>query len=223
MPRPYPPPPLSPPVVQPFRLGDSEKRDLAGTLGLKGLPDQTADMIEGAVAAYKATETGSPDTTVANTLAALDELKKGGRSYEKAVARLGHDCSGVDYTTHHALQDLAKAVARHEVGAREALNQAASARAEQLRHHVRVNTETESLRFFCGVLRLIFNNAASSTVRGTLDQSWYSCRRFALEVFTAAGIEHADFIAHPERLTEYLGTDMTLPEQSDFGPSMERL
>jgi hypothetical protein len=124
-------------------------------------------MIEGAVAAYKATETGSPDTTVANTLAALDELKKGGRSYEKAVARLGHDCSGVDYTTHHALQDLAKAVARHEVGAREALNQAASARAEQLRQHVRVNTETESLRFFCGVLRLIFNNAASSTVRGS--------------------------------------------------------
>jgi hypothetical protein len=168
-------------------------------------------MIEGAITAYKATEAGSPDTTVANTLVALDELNKSGRGYQKAVARLADDRSGVDYTTHYALQDLAKAVVRQEQGARAALNQAASARAEQLRQHKRVNTATESLRFFCGVLRLIFNNAASSTVRGTLDQSWHSCRRFALEVFTTAGIEHADFVAHPERLTEYLGTDVTVP------------
>jgi hypothetical protein len=30
-----------------------------------------------------------------------------------------------------------------------------------------------------------------------------------MEVFTIAGIDHADFEAHPERLTEYLGTDVS--------------
>jgi hypothetical protein len=29
-----------------------------------------------------------------------------------------------------------------------------------------------------------------------------------LQVFAVAGIDHADFDAHPERLTEYLGTEV---------------
>jgi hypothetical protein len=48
-------------------------------------------------------------------------------------------------------------------------------------------------------------------MRTTPDKTWQSCRRFALEVLTAAEIEHADFLAHPERLTEYLGTDVSVP------------
>jgi hypothetical protein len=31
-----------------------------------------------------------------------------------------------------------------------------------------------------------------------------------MEVFTIAGIDHADFDAHPERLTKYLGTDVSV-------------
>jgi hypothetical protein len=30
-----------------------------------------------------------------------------------------------------------------------------------------------------------------------------------MEVFTIAGIDHGDFDAHPERLTAYVGTDVT--------------
>ena len=30
-----------------------------------------------------------------------------------------------------------------------------------------------------------------------------------MEVFTIAGIDHADFESLPERLTEYLGTDVS--------------
>ena len=81
---------------------------------------------------------------------------------------------------------------------------------EELRAHRRVAPPTESLRFFCGVLRLIFNQSGSPALRGSLDESWQRCRKFAMEVFTVAGIDHADFDAHPERLTEYLGTDVSV-------------
>jgi len=84
------------------------------------------------------------------------------------------------------------------------------ARVEQLRNHNRVVTRTEPLRFFAGVLRLIFNRAAAPILCGTIEERWHHCRRFAMEVFTIAGIDHADFDAHPERLTEYLGTDVTV-------------
>jgi hypothetical protein len=161
------------PIVQPFSLDDRAKRDLGGALGLTALPDEISGAIEAAISTYKATEAGSRDTTVKNTLVALDELKKTGRTYEKAVARLADDRSGVDYTTHSALQDLAKAEMRREPGAREALNKAATEQAARLRDHERVNTKTESLRFFCGVLRLIFNHAAADSVRQTPEKAWH--------------------------------------------------
>src|SRR5215831_8024175 len=156
MPRPYPPPPLSVPTVQPFNLGDPEKRDLARVLGLACLPPAVSDMIAEAIAVYKAAQAGSADTTVKNTIAALSELKKKGRAYDRAVRRLADDRSGVDDTTLDIIQPFAKAVIGNEPGAREKLTQAAHARAEELRKHKRVQTSTEPLRFFCGVLRLIF-------------------------------------------------------------------
>ena len=55
------------------------------------------------------------------------------------------------------------------------------------------------------MLRVIFDAAASPTV----ERTWHNCGSFALEVLSVAAIEHADFDAHPERLTEYLGTDVT--------------
>ena len=72
MPRPNPPPPAQARSVTPFSLESAEKRALARALGLSELSPAIAD----AISAYKATETGSPDTTVGNTLAALAELKK---------------------------------------------------------------------------------------------------------------------------------------------------
>jgi hypothetical protein len=196
--------------VVPFSLTSAEKRSLACVLGLSGLSVDIAATIADAISAYKATETGSPDTTVGNTLAALAELEKSGRAYRKAVARIADDRAGIDYTTHGILQPLAKAVLAKDPNAAEALLRAASARAGELRQHKRVNPSTEPLRFFCGVLRLIFNKAAAPALRGTTEEGWHHCRRFAMEVFDIAGVDHADFDAHPERLTQYLGTDVSV-------------
>ena len=126
------------------------------------------------------------------------------------MERLADDRSGVDYTTLTAMQPLAKAVLANCPGASEALARAAGARAEELRKHKRVDPRKESLRFFCGILRLIFNDAAAPVLWGTVDDGWRHCRQFAMEVFAIAGIDHANFDAHPERLTEYLGTDVTV-------------
>jgi hypothetical protein len=138
-------------------------------------------------------------------LAALAELSRYGRSYDAAVSRFASDRSGVDYTTLSRLQPLARTVLAGDQQAREALAEAAQARAIELRNHPRVAPETEALRFFCGMLRVIFDAAASPTV----ERTWHNCGSFALEVLSVAAIEHADFDAHPERLTEYLGTDVT--------------
>jgi len=179
-------------------------------LRLASLPPALCDAISQAIGCYRATEAGSGDTTVANVLVALDELSKSGRAYDKAVNRLADDRSGVDYTTHEIIQPLAKAALRNEPGSRDALVQAAAKRAKELRTHKRVAPPNESLRFFCGALRLIFNKSGSHALQDSLDQSRHQCRTFAKEVFTIAGIDHADFDGHPERLSEYLGTDVSL-------------
>jgi len=211
MPRPYPPAPIFPPSVPaPFLIGDREKAGLASVLGLDSLPPELCEALSHAIGCYQATKDGSKDTTVANTLTALGELTKPGRAYKKAVQRLADERSGVDYTTHEMLRPLATAALKDEPGSPEALAQAVSKRMEELRAHKRVAPPTESLRFFCGVLRLIFNQSGSPALRGSLDESWQRCRKFAMEVFTVAGIDHADFDAHPERLTEYLGTDVSV-------------
>ena len=210
MPRPNPPASLFPPNIPPFVLGDREARDIARVLGLDRLSPEIAGSIAEAIAIYKVTETGAVETTVGNTVAALNELNKKGRRYEQAVARIADERSGIDYTTWEVLQPLAQAVRKNMPGAREALAQAACQRAEELRKHKRVDPKTEALRFFCGVIRLLFNVASAPTLRNTADEGWYNCRQFAMEVFTVAGIGTPDFDAHPERLTEYLGTDVPL-------------
>jgi hypothetical protein len=196
--------------VQPFIIGEAEKRDLAHVLGLQRLPPNVERAIADAIAAYKATAAGSADTTIANTLAALTEIDKKGRRYRRAVERLADDRSGIDYTTHAALQPLAKAVLANCPMAHEALARAVNARAEELRKHKRVDPQKESLRFFCGMLRLIFNDAAAPALRSTIDDGWRHCRRFAMQVFAISGVDCANFDAHPERLTTYLGTDVTV-------------
>jgi hypothetical protein len=210
MPRPNPPPALPPPIVLPFTLDDQHERDLAKVLGLRVLSPAISSAIAAAIANYKATEAGSPDTTIGNTLAALAAVSRKGRAYKKAVARLANDRSAVDDVTLTRLQPLGRATLAGQPGAEAALAQAAHARAQELRTHKRVNPRTESLRLFSGWLRVIFNGATDHLKgRVTTDEAWRLCRQFALDVFVVAGIDHADFDAHPQRLTEYLGTDVS--------------
>jgi hypothetical protein len=206
MPRPNPPPPIRRPAIHAFHLSDSDKRDLARILARESLPLEAAEAISAAISAYKATEAGAADTTIGNTVAALIELTRpAGRGYKRAVRRVSDDSSGVDDTTLATLQPIAKAVLAGKPGATKLLSRAARARAAELQNHERVLPRTESLRFFCGVLREIFRNWAQPTP----DETWHRCGKFALEVLTIADVEHADFIAHPERLRKYLGTNVS--------------
>jgi hypothetical protein len=204
MPRPYPPPPVPKPTLKPFVMDLNAQRHLGQTLGLTHLPQEWISKINHSIACYRAIQSGNRDTTIANIRAALAELYRPGRSYEAAVSRLASDDSGVDDITLDRLQPLAQAVLAGDSEARKALARAAEERDAELRDHPRIVSETEPFRFFCGKLRPIFIDAASPSVDHTLQ----NCRRFALEVFTIAGIERADYDAHPERLNEYLLTDV---------------
>jgi hypothetical protein len=205
MTRPYPPPLLGAPNVEPFDFDASDQRRVARTLGFTELSSDLAGAIAHAVACLKATRNGSRDTTTGTTLAALEKLSRSGRTYDIAIERFADDRYGIDYTTHGRLQSLARDVMTGDRQAREALETVARERAVELRNHPRIAPDTEALRFFCGVLRVIFDAAASPET----ERTWRNCRRFALEVLSVSGIEHADFDAHPERLDEYLGTDVT--------------
>jgi hypothetical protein len=89
---------------------------------------------------------GGGDTTIGNTIAALDELTRpGGRGYKRAVRRMSDDTSGVDDTTLATLQPLAKAVLAAKPEATESLSRAARERAAELQNHERVLPRTESL------------------------------------------------------------------------------
>jgi hypothetical protein len=194
-------------VVDSFHLDASAKRDLTNIVGLKELPERTVELIDCAVNCYRATIRGSEDTTVANTLYALRQLEKRGRAREDALNLFADDRAAVDYTTHNIMQPLAKAVLDGRPDSNDALAQAARNRIAELADHPRVATSTEPLRLFCGILREIFFH-----VKGEIpeQETWRRCRRFALEIFTAAGIDHADFEHHPKRLTEYLRTEVSV-------------
>jgi hypothetical protein len=121
--------------VLPFSLDDQQRHDLAKVLRLTTLSPEISGAIAAVIANYKATEAGSADTTIGNTLAALAELSRKGRTYKKAVARLADDRSAVDDVTLRVLQPLARAVLEGQHGAEVALAQGARARAEELRGH----------------------------------------------------------------------------------------
>jgi hypothetical protein len=211
MPRPYLPRLVPrPKVVDSFCLATSEKKSIGKVLGLAKLPRRSVESINWAVNCYRATTSGSPSTTVANMLLALRQLEKHGRAREESLALFANDRAAVDYTTHKIVQPLAKAVLEGRPGSNEVLAQAARNSAEELAVHPRVATSIEPMRLFCGFLRLIFNESTAhlkDQIRE--EEAWRRCRQFALAIFTAAGIDHADFVSHPDRLTEYLGTDVS--------------
>jgi hypothetical protein len=195
---------MAPPTLEPFTIEPEDRRRLARSLGFARLEGDLAGAIAHAISCYLATSGGNRETTVGATLAALAQLCRSGRAYDDAVARLADDRYAIDYTTHALLQPLARAVLSNKVNARATLEAAARQRAAELRAHPRIAPETEALRFFCGVLRTIFDAAAAPNI----ERTWRNCRRFALEVLSIAGVDHADFDAHPERLDEYLGTEV---------------
>jgi hypothetical protein len=196
--------------VTSFQLDKAANRSIAGLIDLRELDPLTVQYINSAVNCYHATRSGSASTTVANTRFAFRQLKKPSRAREESIKLLADDRAAVDYTTHDLLQPLAKAVLNRQVGADQALERKAQDLDTALASHPRVSTSAEPLRFFCGVLRLIFDHCTDHLRGRTTEQErWHRCRRFALEVFSTAGITHANFDAHPERLTEYLQTDVS--------------
>lgn len=75
--------------MQPFTIGEAEKGEIARTLKLERPPSEIDGAIAHVIAVYKATATGSSDTTIGNTLAALRELE----GTEKNTKELWHDFS----------------------------------------------------------------------------------------------------------------------------------
>ena len=203
MSRPYPPPLVLAPTPKSFVMDSIHHRNLAQALGLRHLPEDLITGMNDVIGRYKAIQHGSRDTTVGNILAALKQLyEPGGRDYQKAVSRFASDHSGVDDTTLDRLQPLARAVLAGDPEAPKALAAAAKERAAELKG-LRVEPKKEPFRSFCGILRVIVDGVASPS----MDRTPHNRAKFALGVFVAAEIDHADFAAHPERLHKYLATD----------------
>jgi hypothetical protein len=208
--RPRLPTTISRPILKPFVLPADAREKLARHLGLETLLDELAGAIEHAVASYRATIMGSETTTKANVRHMLKSLHGNARARKNAIQVLAHESTAVDYETDHALHKLAKRTQGGDPATIAQFERAAATRARQIEEMPRVEPATEALRHFCGVLRVIFNRTTAH-LKGRIleEEAWRGCRAFAKEVMVAAGIEIADFEAHPDRLTEYLRTDVT--------------
>lgn len=212
---------LAQPKIKPFSLSIEAQAAIARILGHHNLsviislpekePVTIARAIEVAVSIYLATINITKSTTRANVLHTLKQLRKKGRARTEALELLASERAGVDYVTHNALHPLAIAVlAGEDVEAQ--LSMAVQQRAAEIAAHPRIEATTEALRQFCGVLRCIFNHSTDHLKgRITAEEAWQHCRRFAMEVMDSSGIDSTGFIAHPARLTEYLGTEVSLP------------
>jgi hypothetical protein len=192
-------------VADSFHLDAQAKKCIAETIDLKKLHKRTVESIDLCVNCYRATISGSASTTVANTLLALRQLEKPGRPRQESLALFADDRAAVDYTTHNAIQPLAKAVLDGRPGANDVLSHALLKREEELAVHPRVATSMEPMRLFCGFLRVIFNGSTAH-LKGqiTEEEAWRRCRRFAVEIFTAATAAACDLfdrIAMPAGLT----------------------
>jgi hypothetical protein len=199
------------PMIAKFQTQRSAKNRLAAIARLQALDNEVVGAIEHAVACYLATKEGSETTTTANVLRTLRQFVEGSnRAQRDAIEVLAHDQSGIDSETHRLLSPLAKRVLEGDGAAKALLIQAAKDKLVEVEAHPRVTTSTEPMRHFCGVIRVIFNECTCHPGWVGIDpeEAWRRCGKFALEIFAAAGIDHADFDAHPERLKEYLGTDV---------------
>lgn len=101
MPRSKLPGTVNPPRVQPFHFDDIARKRLAERLGVSTLPPATEDVLGYAVAAYRATEGGSPTTTMGTLRRLLRQLlkKRTTQAYKAALEVLVHPNSAVDDVT----------------------------------------------------------------------------------------------------------------------------
>jgi hypothetical protein len=201
------------PKTVPFKLGDGDKQNIARTIGTDELSPDITEMIEWNVACLRATGAGSKDCTLANTRFALQQLEKKGRARRNAIELLSHDRAAVDDATLDAIQPLAKAVLADKTGTGQALEvllRAARQREAELSQYPRIAPASEPFRTFCGVLRVIFLRYSTVHLNEPAETAWHLCRCFAQAVCDAAQIEYHDFVIHPQRLTEFLKTDVTI-------------
>jgi hypothetical protein len=196
----------APPIVGPIdlrkyaiTLDETEKSEIARALGLARLSDESAAALQDVISVYKATLAEPIQTTPHASIAAISDVQRISKSLVKALARFTNERSGVDGETFDGMHPYATAV----VTTLTAFDLAAAEEKKRLKAHSRVYADQECLRQLCAGLRMLFFHfaepgmCAGETARGPL-------RQFALEVFTIAGIDHADFASHPERLDELL-------------------
>jgi hypothetical protein len=223
MPRPKLPKTVPAPKLSSFPLDERAKKRIAAPIGVEALPPKTVSDIERVTACYLATQKGSKTTTTGNVLRVLRQLEGSSkRAQWDAIEVLADRQSGIDSETSRLLYPLAKRVVEGDVAAKALLIRAARHRAATLETYPRVATSTEPFRHFCGELRVIFNECTCHYGWAGIDpeEAWHRCRQFAMEIFDAAGIEH-NFHAHPERLKQYLGTDVSTdqPVSGRLAPS----
>jgi hypothetical protein len=194
-----------------FSFSADAKGRIAEALGLDELAPCLVEAIEFAVSGYFANKRGSRGTTRDAVRLALARLVKKGRHFDDALHLFASDRSGVDSETHLLLRDLAQRTLEGDAEAESMLLDAARLREIQLASCKRWQPEIEILRHFVSALRAVFDGV---TVASEASEAayWPRCRRFVREVMDSAGIETADFVAHPERLTEYLRTELTFLE-----------
>jgi hypothetical protein len=202
MPRPVTPARLGLPDVQQFiqPLEKSNRSDLARALGLREMSDNAAATLQEAIAMYRAS-LQVHGTTIGNVKAAVQDLQMAGRKLLDALTPFTDPISWVDIETFSAMNPIAKQC----LGVLRRLELVANAQVEQHAGR-RVYPASECLCQFCGTLRLFFHRFADPALIRSPDATKH-LRRFALAVFEAVGIDHADFGAHPERLDEMLRTD----------------
>jgi hypothetical protein len=209
MPEPVPPPPIPEFDVASFLrpLDASTRSNFAKLMGQKAVPEVVVKELECLIATYRAQvneNVGATSTTVASSIAAIDQQLCLNTACVKNLGRFTNTRSGIDEATFDALNPQSLAIQQ----AIEAFGRAARNRKTQLEAHDRVKPATEALKYFCAMLRHFYEKHARLDWRlGSPGRR----RKFALAVLTEVGVERTDFINHPKRLDEYL--DCLIPLQ----------
>jgi hypothetical protein len=201
MPRPVRPARLGPPDIQQFikPLDTSSRSDIADKLGVAELSENAAGTLQELIAKYRASLEIAP--TTGQVMTAIRELQGAKGKLLGALADFTDENSWIDIETFGSLNPVVKKC----MAALEHLDSVANAQLARLGSS-RVSPATECLRQFCGTLRLFFQQFANAA-RTKSPRSTNHLREFALAVFDACDIDHADYDTHPERLDEMLRTD----------------
>ena len=213
MPRPVPPPPISPlPKPEAFRLEPDARARVAKTLGVAELSAENVSCLEALLSCYLATRDGARDTTPKNVIAAIDGLDRKLGSLRKSLNTFIVHNSALDDVTFDSLREYASSILRTiEVFDGECKKQRA-----RLRSLRRVKTASEPRRYFCSMLtefcRQFFANRDIKP-----GEALKLRRAFSLEMLIAAGDEGSQYVEHPGRLEELLDSALFSNEPTSPG------